>query len=321
MESSLSQTIPLRDGRRLGYAEAGDPAGFPLLYFHGSPGSRLEAGLPGVRAALEKRAIRCLAIDRPGLGVSTFKAGRRLIDWPADVAEFTGVLGLGRFLVLGVSGGGPYAAACAMAMPDRVAAAGIVAGVAPPDAAEASVGSSGLGRLAFTLGRWLPWTLRAWLVTVDRALRLHPDRLMDRVLRRVAEVDRRSLRDPELRGHMLSVWREAFRHGSRGPWWDLVLASRPWGFGLADVSIPINLWFGGEDRITPPAMGRYLATTLARSEARFYPAEGHISIVVGRLAEILDGLIGAARRRGESPRAQRGAHQTESGQQLTLFQR
>jgi pimeloyl-ACP methyl ester carboxylesterase len=114
--------IELRDGRQLGYAEWGDSAGGPLLFFHGWPGSRLEGRL-GDEAAKTCR-VRLIALDRPGMGLSDFQSRRALVDWPDDVVQLADALGLERFAVLGISGGGPYAAACAWKLSDRLTHAG-----------------------------------------------------------------------------------------------------------------------------------------------------------------------------------------------------
>ena len=108
-ENHKQFTLP--DGRSLGYAAYGDPQGKPLFFFHGFPSSRLEAQFTeGVAGRLGARII---AIDRPGFGRSDFKKERRIRDWPDDVLALADALGIDRFAVLGVSGGGPYAAACA----------------------------------------------------------------------------------------------------------------------------------------------------------------------------------------------------------------
>ena len=122
-----AQTLILPDGRTLGYAEYGSPSGAPLLYFHGFPTSRLEAsGLPSVTSRSD---IRFLSLDRPGFGLSTHDPHRRIIDWPADVQAFAAHLGLSRFAILGASGGGPYALACAKQLPEeKLTAVGVVAG-------------------------------------------------------------------------------------------------------------------------------------------------------------------------------------------------
>lgn len=121
--------VILSDGRRLGYKAIGAPDGDPLFYFHGFPGSRLEADLLCKNA--EVCGWRVFAIDRPGIGLSDFLRGRTLHDWPRDVAEFANALRIDHFTVIGVSGGGPYAAVTAWALRKRVRATGIVAGLGP----------------------------------------------------------------------------------------------------------------------------------------------------------------------------------------------
>src|SRR5215831_6622757 len=127
-----NSTVILADGRRIGYAEWGDADGRPLLYFHGWPGSRLEGRL-GAEAA-RASGVRLVALDRPGMGLSDRLPRRRLIDWPSDVAAVADALGLRRFAVLGISGGGPYAVACARMLADRLIGVGVVSSLAPMDA-------------------------------------------------------------------------------------------------------------------------------------------------------------------------------------------
>jgi pimeloyl-ACP methyl ester carboxylesterase len=138
-------TIQLRDGRTLGYAEYGMRDGKALFYFHGHPGSRLEARLLAEQA--KHSGIRLIGIDRPGMGLSCFQAGRHLLDWPLDVVELANSLHLDRFAVVGFSGGGPYALACAYRIPQRLTACGIIAGVGHTS------------RFRSFLSLWLPWLL------------------------------------------------------------------------------------------------------------------------------------------------------------------
>src|SRR6266536_1812907 len=108
----------------LAYTHYGDPNGQPVMYFHGWPGSRLEAELVSGEARTAGALV--IAVDRPGMGGSDFQRGRRLLDWADDVVALADALQLERFAVLGVSGGGPYALACAHAIPQRVSAAATV---------------------------------------------------------------------------------------------------------------------------------------------------------------------------------------------------
>ena len=124
--SPKNSTITLPDGRRLGCAEYGDPDAMPVLYCHGFPSCRLEPSM------LPVSGIRLIALDRPGYGLSDPLPGRTLLDWPRDVAAAADALGLGRFAVAGVSGGAPYAAACAALLKDRVMGLALICGIAPP---------------------------------------------------------------------------------------------------------------------------------------------------------------------------------------------
>lgn len=118
------------DGRVLGFAEYGDPKGNALFYFHGTPNSRL-GGRWTHRHALE-RGIRVIAPDRPGYGLSTFQPNRRIVDWPADIQSLAHHLGLQQYAVIGWSGRGPHALACARMIPDSILTqVGLVASAVP----------------------------------------------------------------------------------------------------------------------------------------------------------------------------------------------
>jgi pimeloyl-ACP methyl ester carboxylesterase len=118
--------VRLRDGRTLAYAEYGDSAGRPIIYCHGAPSSRVEGDLNIDAATATALGARVIVADRPGLGRSTFQPGRRVIDWPSDVEDLAAALGLETFVVVGSSGGTPYAVACAIRLQARVRALGLM---------------------------------------------------------------------------------------------------------------------------------------------------------------------------------------------------
>jgi pimeloyl-ACP methyl ester carboxylesterase len=113
-------------GQVLFHLTYGPPNSSTIFYFHGSPSSRLEWNLFASEGLAEKLNIRVIAPDRPGLGLSDFQPGPRIGDWPADVIALADDLGVARFAVLGYSGGGPYAASCALKIPERLTRVGIV---------------------------------------------------------------------------------------------------------------------------------------------------------------------------------------------------
>ena len=282
MKDGADRTIRLRDGRRLGYTEWGDPGGRPLLYFHGWPGSRVEGRL-GDEAARAK-GVRLIALDRPGMGLSDYLQRRTLVDWPDDVLQVAAALGLDRFAVLGISGGGPYAAACAWKLSERLTGAGIVSCLAPLDAPGAMAGMGRQNRLAFQLvGRLVPLR-RVLMAKTAVSVRRHPDRVVGAGV--AAAVDKQYLDRPDVRRILVESLSEAFRSGSRGPAWEMGLYSRPWGFRPEDIRTPVHLSHGEEDANAPVTMGRYLATAIPECQATFYRGEGHLHFV-NRLPEIL----------------------------------
>jgi pimeloyl-ACP methyl ester carboxylesterase len=154
MSIKSQNNIILSDGRKLGFAEFGETQGEPVFYFHGFPGSRLEAKLAETMA--KDSRVRFIGIDRPGFGLSDFKPKRAIVDWPNDVTELADSLGIDQFFILGVSGGGPYAAACAHQIPDRLISVGIVCGMGPVDVPRIMDQMVGIYRQGLRLARRFP---------------------------------------------------------------------------------------------------------------------------------------------------------------------
>jgi len=290
MGDERNQQLTLRDGRRLGVAEYGPAEGEPIFYFHGWPGSRIEP--QAVADAAPQTGARIIAVDRPGYGLSDFQPQRRIIDWPADVAEVADRLGLATFRALGVSGGGAYAAVCAARMPERVTGASLVCSVGPLDTQEARRNMSGYnGRLLF-LARTVPFLVR-WLAgpVVRATWRYETQVLPPALAAQLPRPDQLVLARPRLREALLASWREAFRSGTRGMVWDGLLYAWPWGFELEEIHVPVRLWHGELDVCVPAVIGRRLAARLKNCRAEFFPEEGHFSLPFGRIREILDTLL------------------------------
>jgi pimeloyl-ACP methyl ester carboxylesterase len=285
-------TIKLRDGRTLGYAEYGDPNGRPVLHFHGFPSSRYEE----CRTRSEETAVRLharvIVVERPGFGLSDFQSGRTVVDWPDDVVEFADALHLDRFAVTGYSGGSPYVAACAWKIPRRLLGAGIISGVSPLDASGAFDGMNKTDRLGFVLARRVPWLLRIAYWWVARDLRHDPVKFFSNYSKDLSEPDRAAFAQGEVLDMFGKMAIEAFRSGARGVTWDNVLCTRPWGFSLRDITIAVYHWQGEADNVVPPSQGQYLATTIPNCKSKFYPNEGHISLFTNHYEEILCTIVG-----------------------------
>jgi pimeloyl-ACP methyl ester carboxylesterase len=275
--SSNNKTIQLHDGRTLAYAEYGSPEGRTLFYFHGHPGSRLEAGL--LADHLRLAGIRLIGIDRPGMGLSTFQSHRRIFDWPNDVVELAANLHIDRFSVVGFSGGGPYALACAYKLPQHLIACGIVAGVGR------------IGRFLSFLSQWLPWLISP---ITARFLRdeARAKKLLGLASRSWVEPDRKSLLLPGIKQTMAASLVEAHRQGAKGPAYDGMLFGKSWGFKLEEVTFaPIFQWHGELDKDVPISEAQVAARRLRHCKATYYPVEGHISLIANHAEEIVKVLI------------------------------
>ena len=286
----VDSRIELPDGRWIAYAEYGDHDGTPVLVFHGTPGTRLSWGmLPGTPFPPR---VRVIAPDRPGYGGSDPNPGRDLLSWAEDVARLADALGLQRFAVLGVSGGGPGALACAYRMPERLTAAGVVSGPAPTDAPGVLDGMSRTNRFFMKLAWHAPRLSALNLRFLAKVIRRDPSRYIDTMQIKVDGVDRELLARPEIHRMLARDFAEAVRAGAGGMIDDMAANhGRPWGFAPGDIEAHVHFWFCERDRSAPAAMGRYLAGQVPGCEATFVPGAGHLWIL-DHLREVLDVLVG-----------------------------
>jgi pimeloyl-ACP methyl ester carboxylesterase len=218
------------------------------------------------------------------MGLSDFQRRRTLLDWPDDVVQVAVALGLDRFAVLGISGGGPYAAVCAWKLSDRLTGAGIVSSLAPLDVPGAVASMGRQNRLVFQLVGHVAILGRVLMAAMAVSVNRRPDHILERAV--AAAVDKEFLRRPEVRKILGESLSEAFRRGSRGPAWEMGLYARPWGFPLGEIRTPVYLSHGEQDANAPVTMGRYLATKIPECRASFYAGEGHLHFL-DRLPEIL----------------------------------
>ncbi|CEI67379.1 hypothetical protein FVEN_g5738 [Fusarium venenatum] len=285
--SRTHQTIHLSDGRKLGFAEYGRPNGKPVFYFHGFPSSRLEA--QPIDDIAQRCGVRLIALDRPGFGLSSPKPDYRITDWPKDVAELAKTKKITEFSVFGLSGGGPFALACAYVLPKRaLISVGLFASAPPWEAGVQHVDKSRrilrfcamkfpnllAGALSMLIGsvRWLVLTgpainrIGKWLDTQDakekpgiEITKSHTERVEDLV-------------------NMLLD--EPFRQGARGTVHETkLLSSKDWGFKLEDVDYDrVQIWHGVKDTNANIAMIRYMAERIPNSELTEFEEDTHYTM-------------------------------------------
>jgi pimeloyl-ACP methyl ester carboxylesterase len=278
--------IKLKDGRILGYDEYGAPDGKPVFYFHGHPGSRIEWPVfCDDNYATEVKA-RIIAVDRPGHGLSDFKRGRKILDWPDDVIEVADALELDRFAVLGISGGGPYAAACAFKIPERLTTTAIVSGMGPAEAPGTKDG------LSWTYAGKSSLIRRLLLMLTSMGLRKQPEKFISQIEEGLKGPDKVLAQDkPELVKGTVDTFSEALRSGIAGAHHEARLYTRPWGFRLQDIPIEVHLWHGEQDYNVPISVGRYVADAIPNCQAKFIENEGHLSLINKYVREYLNVLV------------------------------
>lgn len=255
------------DGRTLAVQEWGVRDGTPVLYAHGTPMSRL-ARYPDDRLFTEL-GVRLITFDRPGFGNSTPHTGRRVVDAAEDMAAIADALGLDRFPVFGVSGGGPHALAFAAGFPERVSRVAALASTAPIDAdgLDWTAGMMDGNRDSAAAARQGRAALEAHLLaegeTEDLTTLLPP-------------AEQAVLARPEVKEMLSAAFAEAIRPGMAG-WIDdeLALYGLPWGFDPAIITAPVRLWHGDLDTVVPVTHSVWLAERIPTATLTRGPDAGH----------------------------------------------
>jgi pimeloyl-ACP methyl ester carboxylesterase len=269
-------SLDIAPGRSLGYAEYGPSSGRPILWFHGTPGGRRQIS-PRARRAAQERGIRLIAVERPGVGASTPHSYRRILEWGEDMRRLCDALELGPVAVAGLSGGGPYALACARSMPERVVQVAILGGVAPATGADAAAG--GVSEL---VRRFSPLLHRARnpLGRVMRGLVLGLQPLSAQVMDAFAAFmppgDQRLFEDELMRTMFIEDLTLGARTHMQALILDVALFGREWGFALEEIEVPVHMWYGDADNIVPLAHGEFMAKRIPRATLRVRPDEGHL---------------------------------------------
>lgn len=294
-----AQSLRLADGREIGFAEYGDPRGLPVLALHGTPSSRFMFALTD-QPALQRR-LRIVAPDRPGYGLSPFYRQETLAHEAADLTALADALGLGRFALIGVSGGSPYAVAAAYAMPGRVALLALINPLGPIAECQSRIRMSKSHRLVFTRLCRSNAACTLFFGSLRSLVRIAPG-LAYRVLQqRVPRSDRMVLAREEVRANLQQALKEGLRPGIAGALQDLRLYCANWRLPLHEIDVPAVLWQGSDDAIVPPAAAYDLAETLPNCRLDVVQGGGHYWIFT-EFERVLDAAQ-AALRGGPPPAA------------------
>ena len=285
--------VTLADGRRLAYTEWGLPEGSPVMAFHGTPGSRLWCPDETATAAA---GVRLVMPDRPGVGGSDPLDGMTLADWPNDVVALADALGISTFGVIGISAAGLHAAACAASIPHRLRGVALVASRAlseynwverpeardewePDDRAEFDLAQVDRAAAADLAAQHVA----DWVVAVNE----HP-RMIQAQLEAQAEGDRWFFADPSRAAAFEAGIREWGRQGLDALKWEFINVFLPWGFRLADIAIPVTIWFGSQDPRIQHL--QFQAGAIGGSASVVWPGVGHLGFAK-HWAELLETVM------------------------------
>jgi pimeloyl-ACP methyl ester carboxylesterase len=284
----LNQSIILDDGRTLAYAEFGDLKGKTIFYFHGFPGSRMEANMLHQQAS--KHNIRIISVDRPGIGNSSFKKNREILDWPSDVSELSNKLDIPIFGVLGISAGASYALACAYKIHDRLVFASTIAALGkinfPHDCFRPDY------RFFFKVGAYsspifkcIFWVKRARFLKNKKRC----DKLCESIRKNMTYEDAKILNNEEIKKMVFTSQNEACKQGLKGLAYEGKLLGKEWNIPFEKIKpdLKLYLWHGKKDTISPVGATLELARLIPSAHIKIYSEEGHYSVGYNHAKEIL----------------------------------
>lgn len=269
-----AQTLTLRDGRTLGYAEWGDLNGKPVFFFGGSNSARYFRHPDDTIIA--EMGIHLYTFDRPGQGLSTRQPQRRLLDWPEDMRDFVTQKDISRFAIVAASQGGPYGTACAYALPELLSSVSLVSGVAGLENSAVMATQNRMIRIQIFMARRVPRllvlqsSLMRPLLKGERA-----KKLVGGLLSNLPDSDKQAMSAPGAIDLMIEDIREGMRQGGAGGADDMRAVVTDWGFRLEDVRTKVFIWQGEDDPNVTPAMARYMAERIPDNETTFVPGAGH----------------------------------------------
>jgi pimeloyl-ACP methyl ester carboxylesterase len=286
-----AEALTISDGRRLDVYVEGPDGATPLVFHCGTPGSGLP--FPALVHSLTERGLRYVSWSRPGYGASTRQKGRNLASVVDDTIEVLDALGVDSAWMLGWSGGGPHALACAALMPDRVRGTALIGCLAPYDAVGLDF-LDGMGQEnieEFSAALEGPDALIGFKEQVWPSFRqITAPEIAAALGDLVDDVDRSSI-SGGFAEWLAAIMQDGLRQSYWGWFDDDMLFVREWGFDLASIPGPVHIWHGAHDRMVPFAHAAWLADHVGSACPHLFEDHGHLTLIVDTLPRILDELI------------------------------
>lgn len=287
----MEQTFfTLADGRKVELLVAGTAQAKAVVFHHGTPGatSTWEAWL----AEVENQGGFAFSYSRPGYGQSDRQEGRTIIDNASDIEEILRHFGIEKIVSIGWSGGGPHCLADTTLF--QSVAAISIAGVGPFGASDLDF-LEGMGEenhIEFGEAVKGPAAIEDWMKNNASALaQVTGDEIIEAFGGLIGDADKKALNDGAAEG-VAKSYRQSIEAGYYG-WMDDDLAFvEPWGFDIASITKPVELWQGNDDFMVPHAHGYWLEKNIPTAKLHFVPGEGHISLGENQRSAIIANALG-----------------------------
>ena len=272
---ATARQAQLQDGRRLGFAEYGDPAGSPVMLFHDLWGNRTLRHPDD--SILTRLGIRLIGMDRPGFGLSTRKPGRSFMDVVDDTMLLAKALKIDRFAVLGYSAGGPYALACACRFPQIITRCAVVCSLPPMDNPQ---GFQAINPYYSRLFQLAGGTESLFRLLMRGFFWIDSQREAAQYIREFAaampKADQQILQNLGVQSLRRDMWDEIRRSGSDAFVDEMVTLVKSWGFHLQSIQIPVDIWWGESDAFSAPMVGKRMQNFIPNASLRLEPQTGHL---------------------------------------------
>ena len=296
MENTTTElTFLLNDERTLGYALYGPQNGKPVLYFHGTPSSRLEPQLLQVwglslTELLHQYNIQLIAVDRPGMGLSSIDPNRTYTSFAQDAHALLQHLNITRCSLFCWSGGGPYALTLVQQFAASINKVCMVAAISCSFGDAEVYAHMGWNKMYFNSARYTPLLLKGTLEAVKRTTLKSP---FSQSLTDLSDVDYALLRHVDHANGFLDLTiKEASRESNEGPVQEATLYFQPFPYTLADIKVPVHFWWGSNDNVVTYIHAKTMEQQLPQVTPHYKMGEGHLSVYINYCEEVLQVLAG-----------------------------
>lgn len=276
----------LPDSRTLAFTEYGDSAGHPVFFFHGFPGSRLQAG--DFNDVARNKHCRLIGIDRPGMGCSSPNKGHTLLSWADDIRALAEHLMIHKFSIIAHSGGAPFALACAYKIPEYIENIALVSAMPPTTMPEVKAAMPFGLRLINGLARSIPGVSRLLMLLQQKVL-LKP-KIFHKMMQQCPAPDRLICESKEQMERSILALKEAFKQNVHGAAEEFRLILKAWGFDLKSIDTPVTIWQGALDKQVLVSYAELYKALLPNSTLSLSAHDAHLSMLYSHIDKILDSL-------------------------------